>query len=141
MSCMHLKKRSKKGEIVFYCSCRKEYITLDECSSCNAKEYKTYSIKKKSKKLQKIENSRDINLMKKGMCSYCHRYFNRLDPHEVYGGSNRFRSIKYGFVRLICRNCHESEEVIAELKKETQLKFEEDHSREEFIAIIGKSYI
>ena len=98
-------------------------------------------IKKKSSKQAKLERDRDKNLIKKGKCEYCHRYSDRLDPHEVYGGSNRKRSIKNKFVALLCRNCHDNEKVIEELKKKYQKEYEQTHTREEFIKLIGKSYL
>ena len=102
---------------------------------------KTAEIKKRSSKQAKLERNRDKNLIKKGKCDYCHRYFDKLDPHEVYGGSNRKRSIKNKFVALLCRNCHDDNKVIEELKKKYQKEYEKKHTREDFIKLIGKSYI
>lgn len=59
----------------------------------------------------------------------------------MYGGSNRKRSIKYKFVKLICPKCHSNEAIINQLRIDTQKEFEKEHTREEFIKIIGKSYI
>lgn len=102
---------------------------------------KTAEIKKKSKKQAKLEKDRDKDLIKKGKCEFCGKYFNRLDPHEVYGGSNRKRSIKYKFVALICRDCHDDNKVLKELKIRYQKEYEKEHTREDFIKLIGKSYI
>lgn len=102
---------------------------------------KTAEIKKKSKKQARLERDRDKDLIKKGKCDYCGRYFNKLDPHEVYGGSNRTRSIKNKFVALLCRNCHDDNKVIKELKIKYQKEYEKEHTREEFIKLVGKSYI
>ena len=60
---------------------------------------------------------------------------------KYIGGSNRKRSIENGFVTLICRNCHQNEKIIAKLKIKYQKKYEKTHTREEFIKLIGKSYI
>lgn len=79
--------------------------------------------------------------MKSGICEYCGQYSKRLDPHEVYGGSNRKRSIKHKFVKLICPKCHSNEVIINQLRIDTQKEFEKEHTREEFIKLIGKSYI
>lgn len=102
---------------------------------------KNMGIKKKSSKQAKLERDRDKDLIKKGKCEYCGKYSNRLDPHEVYGGSNRKRSIKNKFVALLCRNCHDDNKVIEELKKKYQREYEKEHTREEFIKLIGKSYL
>lgn len=104
-------------------------------------EKKKTEIKKKSSKLEKLERKRDKGIEKCGICNYCHNYNKRLDPHEVYGGSNRGRSIKNGFVKMLCRNCHSDEEILLELKKNVQEEYEKNHSREDFIKLIGKSYL
>ena len=105
------------------------------------KSRKENVIKKKSSKQAKLERDRDKGLIKKGKCEYCHKYSDRLDPHEVFGGSNRTRSIKNKFVALLCRNCHDDNKVIKELKVKYQKEYEKTHTREEFIKLIGKSYI
>lgn len=107
----------------------------------NEKKEKITEIKKRSNKLAKIERQRDKNLTKSGICEYCGNYSKRLDPHEIYGGSNRKRSIKHKFVKLICPRCHSNEEIINQLRIDTQKEFEKKRTREEFIKIIGKSYI
>lgn len=104
-------------------------------------EKKKTQIKKRSKKQDKLERERDKNIEKSGVCEFCKRKSDRLDPHEVYGGSNRKRSIQNNFVAMICRKCHSNEKVIAELRVRYQKEFEKTHTREQFIKIIGKSYI
>ena len=96
------------------------------------KTNKVVQIKKKSKKLAKLERQRDKNIDKSGECEYCHRNFKHLDSHEIYGGSNRKRSIKYGFVKKLCRECHSNEKILKQLRIETQKEFEKNHTREEF---------
>lgn len=105
------------------------------------KQRKVKEIKKKSNKLAKLERQRDKNIIKYGECDYCHKKFKHLDPHEVYGGSNRKRSIKYNFVKKLCRNCHSNEEILKQLKIDTQKEFEKTHTREEFIKRYGKNYL
>lgn len=142
MICKHIVKRSYKNQTYFYCRSLRKEITLEECKQCQNKEFKNYKpIKKKSNKLSKIERERDKDLVKKGICEYCGRYSWRLDPHEVYGGSNRIRSIKNNFVKKLCRDCHEDEDIINELRKTVQEQFEKEHTREEFINLIGMSYL
>ena len=109
-------------------------------SERKAKE-KVTELKKKSNKLIKIERQRDKKLIKEGKCDYCHKYFKHLDPHEIYGGSNRKRSIKNGFIKLLCRKCHSNQKILLQLKIDSQKEFEKTHTREEFISLIGKSYI
>lgn len=105
------------------------------------KKKEVTTIKKKSKKLVKLERQRDKNLVKEGICEFCGNYSRHLDPHEVYGGSNRKRSIAHKFVKLLCRKCHDNEEIINQLRIETQKEYMKTHTEEEFIKLIGKSYL
>ena len=102
---------------------------------------KSAEIKKKSSKLAKLERQRDKGLIKSGKCEYCGKACKKLDPHEIYGGSNRKRSIKYKFIKLLCRECHSNENIINQLRIDTQKEYEKTHSRESFIKITGKSYL
>lgn len=102
---------------------------------------KSGQMKKKSNKLAKLERQRDKNLIKSGICEVCGRYSKKLDPHEIYGGSNRKRSIKHKFVKLLCRKCHDNKEIIKQLRIDTQKEYMKTHTKEEFIELIGKSYI
>lgn len=126
-------------------------ITIDLSNSFNAvpktgqkkteSPLKSGQIKKKSNKLAKLERQRDKNLIKSGICEVCGRYSKQLDPHEIYGGSNRKRSIKHKFVKLLCRKCHDNKEIIKQLRIDTQKEYMKTHTKEEFIELIGKSYI
>lgn len=102
---------------------------------------KSVQMKKKSKKLAKLERQRDKGLVKSGICENCGKFSKRLDPHEIYGGSNRKRSIKHKFVKLLCRECHSNENIINQLRIDTQKEYMKTHTKEEFIELIGKSYI
>lgn len=115
---------------------------LQKIKQSSAKKKKNAAeIKKKSSKLAKLERQRDKDLTKEGICEFCGNYSKRLDPHEIYGGSNRQRSIKNKFVKLICPKCHSNEKIIEKIRIDTQKEYEKIHTREEFIKIIGKSYI
>lgn len=141
-NCIYLTQRTKKYMAYFFCRLNRQQITLSKCKNCSERKYKEIkAIKKKTNKLAKLERQRDKNLTKAGICECCGRYSERLDPHEVYGGSNRKRSIKYKFVKLICPKCHSSENKIMQLRIDTQKEYEENHTREEFIKLIGKSYL
>lgn len=143
MYCANLLKRSKNYKTVFYCKKYKRYINISiDCESCSDFILRRNKpIRKRTAKQNKIERERDKDLIKTGYCGYCGKYCEKLDPHEIYGGSNRKRSIKYGFVKLLCRECHENENIIQELRKQTQKEFEKSRTREKFIEIIGKSYL
>lgn len=142
MQCKHLTKRTKKYKPYFYCRLKRQVIILNDCKNCSDFILKRNKpIKKRTAKQNKLERERDKNLIKSGRCEYCGKICGKLDPHEVYGGSNRKRSIKYGFVKLLCRECHSNENIILELRKITQKEYEKVFTREDFIRIIGKSYL
>ena len=115
----------------------------DKCKNENkeTEKVKQKPIKKITNKQRKIERDRDKNLVKKGKCEYCHKNSDRLDPHEVFGGCNRKRSINNKFIALLCRDCHNNKKILKELKKKYQREYEKNHTREEFIKLIGKSYL
>lgn len=117
----------------------KEFYPVPKTQNKDIK--KPTEIKKKSNKLAKLERERDKNRVKSGQCEYCHRYSKRLDPHEVYGGSNRQRSMKYGFVKMLCEKCHKNPEIIKIIRKQVQKEFLKTHTEDEFIKITGKSYL
>lgn len=102
---------------------------------------KSGQMKKKSKKLAKLERQRDKGIVKEGICEFCGKYSKHLDLHEIFGGNNRKRSILNNFVKKLCRECHSNEKVIARLRIEIQKEYEKTHTREDFINLIGKSYI
>ena len=124
------------------CKIKKTSIYITECQKCLKKEFqKPQSIKKVSNKQRKLNNSRySIFTNNFKECYYCHKKC-KTDLHEVYGGSNRTRSIKNGLVVPLCRKCHSNEKVINYLRILIQKEFEKTRTREEFIEITGKSYI
>lgn len=82
-------------------------------------------------------------------CYFCGKP--REAIHEVFYGKNRQTSIKNGFCVGLCHECHNmgSESVHAkpnqgkdkELKQRYQREYEKNHTREEFIKLIGRNYI
>lgn len=98
-------------------------------------------MKKKSSKLAKLERERySIFTNNFKICYYCGNS-RTIDIHEVYGGSNRQRSMKYGLCVPLCRSCHSNVNIISDLRKHCQKEYEKTHSRDEFIKLIGKSYL
>ena len=98
-------------------------------------------LKKKSSKLAKLERQRDKDIVKEGICEVCGNYSKHLDPHEIFGGSNRKRSIEHKFVKLLCRRCHDNEDIKKQLRIDAQKEYMKTHTEEKFIKLIGKSYI
>lgn len=105
------------------------------------KKKEVTTIKKKSKKLARLERQRDKGIVKEGICEVCGKYSKYLDSHEIFGGSNRKRSIQHKFVKLICRKCHDNENVIKQLRIDTQKEYMKTHTEEEFVKLMGKSYL
>lgn len=76
---------------------------------------------------------------------------NNLHLHHIYRGVNRKISDKMGFVVYLAGWLHNQsdegvhgkngKELDLMLKRHCQMKFEETHSREEFMAIIGRNYL
>lgn len=72
-----------------------------------------------------------------------------LEEHHVYGGARRKISEKHGFKVHLCHYCHNEPPMGVHHNKERRLflqakcqeKYEETHSREEFMALIGKNYL
>ena len=72
-----------------------------------------------------------------------------INIHEIYFGKNRQNSIKNGFCAYLCgihhnlsnAGVHFNKELDLKLKQECQRKFEETHTREEFMNIIKRSYL
>jgi hypothetical protein len=83
-----------------------------------------------------------------GRCSICGKY-KRLETHHLIGGRNRKHSDEYGLVIDVCADCHtlapgaihRNPKLQRALKEHGQKLFEETHTREEFMAVFGKSYI
>lgn len=88
-------------------------------------------------------------------CYLCRKYFDicnerGLHKHHVYEGwGNRQRSEDTGCWIYLCGQHHNlsnygihfNKDVDMEVKQECQRKFEETHSREEFMDIFGKNYL
>lgn len=99
-------------------------------------------MRKKSSKLANLERNRySIFTNNFNICYYCGESRGKMDIHEVYGGSNRQRSMKNGLCVPLCRTCHSNDMVIQDLKKWCQRKYEKIYTREDFIKLIGRSYL
>ena len=74
---------------------------------------------------------------------------NGIHCHHIYGGKNRKISDQNGFFVWLRSDWHNmsdygvhfNKELDLHLKQECQRKFEESHTREEFMALIGKNYL
>ena len=145
--CKYLTIRSKNYEKHFYCRLNKKIINYTtECIKCVKNEpRKNKGINKKTSKQIKLEKSRysilTNDLEHCYICRFQGKKVLRDDLHEVYGAANRKRSILNGLVVPLCRKHHQNEEILNELKVATQQMYEVNHTRDEFIKLIGKSHI
>lgn len=84
-------------------------------------------------------------------CYFCKSVKNLHYHHCFFGNANKHISDIYGFTVYLCAEhhnlggngkcVHRCREMDLELKTACQRKFEETHKREEFIKLIGKSYL
>ena len=146
--CLYLRQRHNKGQLYYYCTnCQKKgIIKPNECYKCELKEYKQYKkMENKTTKAKKLEEKRYSILTNNLNICYVCKERPKDDIHEIYAGRNRITSIKNGFCIPICRKCHSEiqndEEKMLIYKKECQLKYEENHTREDFINLIGRNYL
>lgn len=83
-------------------------------------------------------------------CFFCGSTQN-LHLHHIFGGSNRATSDRNGFTAYVCafhhnlggngKCVHQCREMDLQLKRACQEKYEETHSREEFMHLIRKNYL
>ena len=126
----------------------KEFHPVPKSDTKNVKEHTKSPMKnvmkKKSSKLAKLEKER-YSILTDNMrkCYICKA--EKRDIHEIYKGCNRQISMKNGFCIPICGMCHYQTEIDPELDKDLKIrcqrKYEELHSRNSFIKLIGQSYI
>ena len=101
-------------------------------------------MKQKSNKLAKLERNRTSILTDDlEHCYLCGR--NASEIHEIYSAGSRKQSMLHNFTIPICRECHQHITLNyydnLQLKQVCQKKFEETHTREEFMQIIRKNYL
>ena len=143
--CIYQRIRTKNYMKYAYCLKKKKEVAYKVCKNCTSKEFKKVKeIKKKSNKLAKLERNR-FSILTNDLehCYICHK--KKDDLHEIFSGSNRQTSIRNGFVIPICRKCHIKITNNIDAQKRLQImmqaQYEREYSREEFVEIIGKSYL
>lgn len=105
---------------------------------------KSGQMRQKSKKLEKLENSR-FSIITKDLerCYVCKA--KKQDLHEIFGGRNRQASMKYGLVIPVCRKCHSLIENDKTLKQKWhevgQKEFNKHYKTENFVQIFRKNYL
>lgn len=101
-------------------------------------------MKSKTKKLYDLEKNRiSIFINDLRECYFCRKP--REDLHEILYGANRRNSMKYGFVLPLCREhhrmFHDNHKLTLDWCKKCQKRFEEDHTREEWLSIFHRNYL
>lgn len=147
MNCVNLKIRQKNYKYYGYCTKYKKEVSM-YCRECGDIEYKQYkTMKQRTNKQNKKEKERfSIIMPKPEHCPVCGRK-QPLTIHEIFAGSNRNNSIKYGLTLYICLNCHMLKQNDKEFNdywhNVARDKFMDyyDADIEEFIKIFGKSYL
>lgn len=91
--------------------------------------------------------SKDSIMQNGKYCWVCYARY-PLHKHHIYGGRNRSISEREGFYIWLCPDHHTGDHGIHRIpradlmaKRVCQRKYEETHSREAFIRLIGKSYL
>lgn len=156
-NCKNFKIRSKQYKKYFYCTKSKKEIALSDCKNCPFKDYKEYAkltsnkeMKKQTKVHAKKERTRSsVFTDDLTHCVECGS--TNINLHEIFYGRNRQNSIDYKLVIPLCSekhhnqvNCagiHFDRDMCLKWQKLGQLKFEENHTREEFLNIFGKNYL
>jgi len=127
---------------------KKQPKPLARRSVLKAKKKYQYKPKRKKPTVSVMQADRSY-------CFLCGRKggtgMNKLEEHHCIEGSGRRElSERYGLKVYLCaitchregpKSVHKNEEIALELKQAAQRKFEETHSREEWIAAFTKSYI
>lgn len=144
MNCKNFRIRTKKYKKYGYCTKYKKEVSLfcKECENLEYKEQKT--MKKRTAKQTKREKNRfSLFTSNLDVCIVCGNPKEHL--HEVFFGSNRQVSIKYGLVIPVCSKCHRMIHNNAMLQDMWHVRgqevFEMFYPELDFVSIFGKNYI
>lgn len=98
--------------------------------------------------LQNGANKMAKSIMQTGKYCYLCSRTTGIEEHHIYFGSLRRISEKHGFKVWLCADHHRGNNgphqrrvIDLLLKRVCQRKFEETHSREDFMKIIGRNYL
>lgn len=86
---------------------------------------------------------RDKKREKRGICSCCGK---KIDTtiHHIFGGAYRRRSEKNDFVMELCFDCHRKmhdTDLGEKTKRVFQAKYEKQHSHDDFVKLMGNSWL
>ena len=146
MKCKYHKIRSKKYQYYGYCTKFKKEVSL-YCKECKGNiEYKEQkTLKSHTNKQAKREKER-FSIIYRDLTKCCNCGSKTgIEKNEVFEGSYRQTSIRYGMVCPFCETCHTQfhNDIMFNLfyKVMFEKEFLKTHSKEEFIKIFGQDYI
>jgi len=146
MNCKNYRTRTKKGIKYGYCVKYKKEVPLF-CKECKEDiEYKECKrMKLRTSKHVKAEKERfSIIYPDLTKCCNCGSKIG-IEKNEVFEGSFRQISIKFGMVCPMCHNCHQlfHNDIMFNLfyKVMFEKEYLKTHSKEEFIKTFGQDYI
>lgn len=110
--------------------------------------------KRKWKKKRKLHKQSILHL-KDGTCYLCaklhgnYRKYPVVHKHHVYPGALRQISEREGFTVYLCPDCHNMSQesvhgdhkLMELIQRDCQRKYEETHTRQQFMDIIGRNYL
>lgn len=154
-NCKHYRSLEKKCKIL------KRKINLSDCHSCadfDLKEVKPSKstnkdkclrmslkkpLKRVSSKRAKLEKNRYSIFTKDLKHCYFHKDREEDDLHEIFRGSKRLISMKWGMVLPLCRECHNNEELAKKWTIIGQKAFMKYYNKteDEFRKIFGRNYL
>lgn len=144
--CIYQYPRMRNKQPYLYCKNKSKQVTYIECKNCQKREIKRNKpIKKKTNKLAAKERKRYSIIQKDtDKCFICNRQV-YLDKHEAFGGSNRLKSMEWGLIYYLCRQCHslvDTDKVLRQklhnLARET---FIENYTKDKFLEEFKKMYM
>lgn len=112
-------------------------------------------MRRRSKSKRRKKHHKSILQSKKGMCYLCMklkndlRYHDVLHEHHIFGGPNRPVSEAEGFKVYLClahhldgpEAVHNNHGNMRLLQRDAQRAYEETHTREQFMSLIGRNYL
>ena len=143
--CKYLKQRQKNYKWYGYCTKRRKIVPLF-CKECDVVEYKEQkTLKSRTNRQAKREKERfSIIYRDLTKCCNCGSKIG-IEKNEVFEGSYRQISIRYGMVCPFCKTCHTQfhNDIMLNLfyKVMFEKEFLKTHSKEEFIKTFGQDYI
>lgn len=111
--CLHLRRRTKKGQPYYYCAHKRSVIDFKECSNCPSKEYKKVAkmvvktrIKPVSKKRVTVSKKTYNEVYERcnGVCAICGTN-QRLQLHHI-DGRGKDKTDNPNNCIMLCSHCH-----------------------------------